>query len=418
MSTLSIHNRLAQGTNNKLHKYASGFSLVELMIALTLGLVITGVVVQIFTSSRSTYDLEEGLSEVQEQGRFAMEYLAGDVRQAGNFGCAKLDNQAVNNIVRNPTGPMGLLVDPYNPNSKKPAGLIVYQYTGTGGTALTDWTPDLPGNGFFDILGAPQPALIPFSDVIVIQYAVPLNVQLFNPGAPTRADLQLVRTPTTQGAFQQNDIVFVSDCSRGDIFQVTNNPAAGAGPSISLSHGASGNTQPLLEHAYDNSADVMKLATRAYFVGVNPAVSPEPSLYRLAQDSNSWRPEPLVEGVEQLKVLMGLEAFTVVEANANMAETYVAPSDMYTKGTTFDPTADRDMSKVVDVKLGMVIRSSKMIDASAAASGQVVAQYVIPIFGNNNQIYRAAPAPAPGAYDPEHYRRRRLFTMSVQKRNK
>jgi len=220
-----------------------GFSLIELLIALTLGLIITGVVVQIFSSSRSTYDLEEGLAQVQEQGRFAMEFLAKDIRQAGNFGCARLDKKFVNNIVKNPDGPRGLLSDPYNTSSTRPVGLIVYEYTGAGGTAITEWTPNLPVNGYFNTLLPPGPTLIPFSDVIMIQYAVPLNVQLLNTGAPTNANLKIVRTPTTTGAFQQNDVVFISDCRRADVFRITNNPAAGGGPDITLTHAASGNTQ-------------------------------------------------------------------------------------------------------------------------------------------------------------------------------
>lgn len=400
---------------NTLMKNQKGFSLIELMIALTLGLIITGVVVQVFSSSRTTYDLEEGLAEVQEQARFAMEFIAQDIRQAGNFGCAKLDRQAINSIVRNPDGPMSLLNDPYNPASTRPVGLITYEYTGGGGVALTDWTPPLPANGFFDILGGGGPALIPFSDVLVVQYAIALNVQLFNPGQPTNANLQLVRNPTTTGAFKQNDIVFVSDCKKGDMFRVTNVPDSGAGGSITLAHGVAGNTQALLENRYDNSADVMKMATRAYFVGVNPAVTPEPTLYRLALDTNDWTPDPLVEGVEQLKLLMGIDATTpTTTENAGTSEIYVTPIEM----TTIAGPTPRDMSSVIDLKVGFVVRSSKVIDPAAAQSEQVIADKPLSIFGATNTIYRTTPAPPPGTFDPELFKRRRLFTMTVNKRNK
>lgn len=398
----------------KSDKAQQGFSLIELMIALTLGLIITGVVVQIFSSSRSTYDLEEGLAEVQEQGRFAMEFLAKDIRQAGNFGCAKLDRVAINSIVNNPVGPMNLLADPYNPASTRPTGLIIYEYTGAGGagdTALTDWTPSLPGGGFFNGLGAPGPQLIPNSDVIVIQYAIAMNVQLYNPGSPTNANLQLIRTPISDGAFQANDIILISDCRRGDMFRATS--VSSGGPIITITHAASGNTTPLLATKYDNSADVMKLATRGYFIGVNTAVSPEPALYRLAQDSNNWTPQPLVEGVEQLKVLMGIDATTATSNdNSGLAETYLTPGDMISGGFA----SPRDMSSLVDVKVGMIVRSSKVIDAMAVKNDQVIAENSYSIFGTTSTIYRAAPPT--GTFDPELYRRRRLFTMTVNKRNK
>lgn len=405
-------------SKDNLRKSQKGFSLIELMIALTLGLVITGVIVQVFSSSRSTYDLEEGLAEVQEQGRFAMEFLSSDIRQSGNFGCAKLKNQAITNIVKTADGPASLLIDPFNPASTAPAGFIAYEYIGGGGTALNQWSPPLPANGFFDTLGAPGPELVPFSDVIVIQYATPLNVQLFNPGAPTNANVQLVNTPTSAGAFKANDVIFISDCRHADVFRVTNNPAT-AGPTITLAHGVSGNTQPLLENSYDNSAEIMKMATRAYFVGVNTNVSPEPSLYRLALDNNAWQPDPLVEGIEQLKVIMGLEtAGTVVPTNDGLAEVYESPSETFANTNPFVPGTSRDMSKVVDVKVGIIVRSTKMIDAQAVKNNDIIAESNYTIFGTPSEIYRATPAPPVGDFDPELYRRRRLFTMTVQKRNK
>ena len=198
-------------SRNSLGKIRNGFTLIELMIALTLGLIITGVIVQVFTSTRSTYDLETGLSEVQEQGRFAMEFLAKDIRQAGNFGCAKLKKTAINSTVASPDGPRALLTDPYNTTATQTVGLIVFEYTGGGTTALNDWTPPLPALGFFDGLGAPGPELVPFSDVLMIQFATPLNAQLFNTGPPTKASLELVTTPSVTGAFKANDILFISD---------------------------------------------------------------------------------------------------------------------------------------------------------------------------------------------------------------
>ena len=119
------------------------------------------------------------------------------------------------------------------------------------------------------------------------------------------------KTPETSGAFEADDIVLISDCRKGDMFRVTGVSQSG-GPTapITLAHASSGNTTPLLTNTYDSAAEIMKMATRAYFVGVNPVVSPEPSLYRLSLDNNDWTPEPLVEGIEQIKVLMGVDTTT------------------------------------------------------------------------------------------------------------
>ena len=60
-----------------------GFSLVELMVAITLGLMITAVAIQFILSSRVTYSAVETHSRIQENARFALSFLARDLRMAG-----------------------------------------------------------------------------------------------------------------------------------------------------------------------------------------------------------------------------------------------------------------------------------------------------------------------------------------------
>jgi type IV pilus assembly protein PilW len=60
-----------------------GFSLVELMISLLLGSLITLAAVQLFGTNQRTFQLQQGLTDVQEQGRFALDFLARDVRIMG-----------------------------------------------------------------------------------------------------------------------------------------------------------------------------------------------------------------------------------------------------------------------------------------------------------------------------------------------
>ena len=61
----------------------SGLSMVELMIAMVLGLIILGSVVNMFLSSSQTYRLQEAMSRTQEAGRFAMMFMLQDLRDAG-----------------------------------------------------------------------------------------------------------------------------------------------------------------------------------------------------------------------------------------------------------------------------------------------------------------------------------------------
>jgi type IV pilus assembly protein PilW len=65
-----------------MHKQ-QGFSIVELMIALALGSLITLAAVQLFSTNQRTFQLQQGLTDVQEQGRFALDYISRDLRLMG-----------------------------------------------------------------------------------------------------------------------------------------------------------------------------------------------------------------------------------------------------------------------------------------------------------------------------------------------
>ncbi|MCW8107364.1 PilW family protein [Alteromonas ponticola] len=71
-----------------------GFSLVELMISLVLGLVISGAIIQSLVSSRVTNSLNDAIAQVQESGRFIMQRLSRELIQAGRYDqvSAQVDN--------------------------------------------------------------------------------------------------------------------------------------------------------------------------------------------------------------------------------------------------------------------------------------------------------------------------------------
>src|SRR3546814_11282613 len=64
----------------------AGFSLVELMISLVLGLIVLGGVTTVFPSHQQSYRSNEGLSQLQENSRIAFELMAHDIRQPGLTG--------------------------------------------------------------------------------------------------------------------------------------------------------------------------------------------------------------------------------------------------------------------------------------------------------------------------------------------
>lgn len=66
----------------------SGLSLIELMIALVLGLIVVGAASAVFLSNRRVYGTSETVNRMQESSRVAFELMSRDVREAGGNPCS------------------------------------------------------------------------------------------------------------------------------------------------------------------------------------------------------------------------------------------------------------------------------------------------------------------------------------------
>lgn len=67
-----------------------GLGLIELMIAMTLGLILVLGVSQIFLASKRSFVVQQQLAALQENARFVLTRISRDVRQVGMFGCLDL----------------------------------------------------------------------------------------------------------------------------------------------------------------------------------------------------------------------------------------------------------------------------------------------------------------------------------------
>ena len=66
-------------------KIQHGFTLIELMVSMALGLVLLLVIGTVFVSSRQTFREQEDNARIQEGGRFALEILGRNIKQAGHI---------------------------------------------------------------------------------------------------------------------------------------------------------------------------------------------------------------------------------------------------------------------------------------------------------------------------------------------
>lgn len=73
-------------------KYSKGLGLIELMVAMVLGLVVVLGVTQIFISAKNTYQSQNAAAVMQEDARYLFSRMIQDIRMVGMFGCIDPSN--------------------------------------------------------------------------------------------------------------------------------------------------------------------------------------------------------------------------------------------------------------------------------------------------------------------------------------
>lgn len=338
---------------------AGGFSLVELMLALALGLVVVTGIVQLFVGNSRTYNVLTGQARMQESARFALDFISRAARSAGYFGCAPERENIVKGLWGNwdnlPEFDITRMVQGYNAagaNWNPPLGTLPR----TVGGANTN--VHINGNGI------DTNAIAPGTDVVVFR-------SMQRPGLRLAQVLQPSGDPVVDLAggdlgFGAQDIVMVANCEQGAVFKVTGvNMAAGE---ATLLHATSGGGQPFenatnvdsptgmvpftlsfLGRSYGQDAVVGALESTYFFVspgaGLDNQGNPAMALW---QKVGSAAPVELVQGVEDLQVLYGIDT-TLADGISN-ANQYV----------TFDGVpvpAPGDPSQVVSLRVSVTVNS-------------------------------------------------------------
>lgn len=70
-----------------MNRHSRGFGLIELMVAMALGLIVVLGVAQIFISAKNTYVSQNVSASMQEDARFVLSKMLQEIRMVGMFGC-------------------------------------------------------------------------------------------------------------------------------------------------------------------------------------------------------------------------------------------------------------------------------------------------------------------------------------------
>lgn len=82
----------------QLRRRESGFSLIELMVSILIGLFLTGGLVYSYIGAKRSYNFNQAMSRIQENGRFAIHVLTRNIREAGYMSCAQNTGRITNTL--------------------------------------------------------------------------------------------------------------------------------------------------------------------------------------------------------------------------------------------------------------------------------------------------------------------------------
>ncbi len=359
-----------------------GFSLIEMMVAITLGLLLTGGLIQLFSSTKVTFNSNEALARVQENGRFAMELLKRELRPVGARGfCAgrlEIENHLNDDCSEFPSDIFAGEV-----------GLTGWEYEGTGRgddfdfNDLASLAPNTTSPGdwnSFDGSNLPtvlENRVVPGSDVLVVRSFAPSGIRVEkNRNEIEKIDIDGINSCESPdcGTPEPGDIILITNCASGaDLFQQSKSqsPSSGLGkPNMSCSEEGPGNKPPgssPWSTEYDESAQVFSARQVAYFVGFADGNRQEPGLYQLDLARN--QATELVEGVESMQVLYGFSR----TASAGGDGQSVRPGDWLTA----DNVPEDGFPQVIAVRISLLMRSPERADGDQT-------EQTFELFGEDN----------------------------------
>lgn len=269
MKMRSVKSRKAQG----------GVGIVEIMVALVVGALLIAGLSQVYTSGRMAYVLQDDMSRLQENGRFAFQVLSREARVAGYFGCRR--NIDITNVLRSSNQVENFLF-----NFNEP--VQGFEAAGAG------WTPALP-NGVAGLNPAAG------SDILVLRSAASSQISVVAPfriGPSQNSANTQVSAPHD---LRPDDIVLISDCNTATVFQITNTQGNNVVVHNSGGSVSPGNSTTNLG-AFDDGSHVSRVTSTIFYIA--PGTGGRPALFRR---SNIRPAEELADGVERMTVRYGVD---------------------------------------------------------------------------------------------------------------
>lgn len=306
-----------------------GFTVVELMVGVTLGLILLGSIVQVYLSTKQTYDFTNGLARVQESARYSLDLMSRDIRMAGYVPCG---NTAVRANLLN------------NADAEWWSNFFERPLQGFEGG-----TDTFPGNlnrrvetadALLVLRGGNNVAGVNFYDSANNQFIMQRDLE--NDWIET-GDLMLACDSQNTALFQAGELTSANP-SR---IEVSTGGQVPGNCSTQLASQCGGTE---VEYIFGNDAQLVNYEAVIYYIAERVEGSNDFSLYREyvftadANQNTDTRAEELLEGVENMQLLYGFDQDT-----DGIANTYLQANEI----------ADDDWGQVVSIRVSLLLASDE-----------------------------------------------------------
>lgn len=312
----------------------AGLSLMEMLVAMALGVSVMSGVVSVLVTSKANFVAEQELATLQENARYAIKFMSETILMAGYNGC-NADILSVANSVQGASSSWYL--------------------NGTGLQGFDHEAPaSFPAEFSADVAAD--------TDALVVRRAENGGLSVNGNHNPNSAVLPLNKSHDIKPGTIM--VVAAADCQQVGIFVVSgptnnNNNAlnivhnTGTGNPPNCTKNLTGNFDcssvgSSTTNPYPTGSSVMRLRSEAFYVGTSSVGNGIPALFRefmvlnTSTTTTTTQAEELVQGVENMQILYGLDN----SFNDGLADIYLKAND-----------AAMNWDNVVSVRLFLRMRS-------------------------------------------------------------
>jgi len=309
---------MARAARGSMAHGVRGFSMVELMVAITLALIVSAAVLSVFLASRSSFQGTSGTAAVADGGRFALDFIANSLRSAGFMACNTTQrqlsilapapspvyanfSQALMGYEAAGTAPGGAYNVPLASNAA-PAAVdsTAADWLSPAGTIPAGLDPALIGIAAPAGETAPMGQILKNNDVLVVystlRGAQPAYVTNIANGASTFT----VNAPASLAGGQ---LATISDCAKSVVMWIS---SVGANTVTLGAGGWPNNSTSSLPVSFEVGSQVEPVDATVYYIGLG--ADGDGALYALdLNGGGAFTASELVPDIEAMQVLYGVD---------------------------------------------------------------------------------------------------------------